>query len=144
MLADVTIANWPAVVIAFIGGIPFIITGIIQVISARRQKVIATEVQEVHAEIKTGNDLTMGQLAADAESRRIQEVPITQRSDAERKHVEESTIAESFSKPLKDLIVEVRADVASTKEFVEELTRTMVIHLRDHPNGWDGIDRRKR
>lgn len=44
------------------------------------------DVQQVHEEVKTGNALTLGALADNAETRRIAEIPKADRTDAEAEH----------------------------------------------------------
>lgn len=45
------------------------------------------DILSVHAEVKTGNALTMGALADNAESRRISRIPRDRRTDSENEHI---------------------------------------------------------
>lgn len=49
---------------------------------------VKSEVQAVHAEVKSGNELKTGELASAAESRRIDEIPVVDRTDQEVRHIE--------------------------------------------------------
>ncbi len=57
--------------------------------NSRRLRRLGRKVDSVHQDVKTGNALSMGQLADAQESRRISEIPLDQQTDLEKSHVAE-------------------------------------------------------
>ena len=55
--------------------------------SSREREQLSAQIKEVHDDVKTGNSLSMGQLADDAESRRVGKIPVADRTVAEAAHL---------------------------------------------------------
>lgn len=67
-----------AVLIALIGAISTVVVGLW---NGRR-------IKEVHEEVRTANNLKLGEFADDAETRRVEKIPEGQRTAAEQTHIE--------------------------------------------------------
>lgn len=71
-------------------GIPAIIAAITAAITARRVTGVKHDVAAVKEEVVTGNALTLGKLAADDETRRIELVEPGERTAQEQDHLDSS------------------------------------------------------
>ncbi len=67
-----------SVAIALIGAVATVIVGLW---NGRR-------INDVHKEVKTSNALKLGELADDAETRRVEQITPEHRTDAEQVHIE--------------------------------------------------------
>jgi len=59
-------------------------------IERRRQlhEELAGRIEQIHAELRTMNDLTVGQMADAAETRRIESIPVEDRTSGEQEHLD--------------------------------------------------------
>lgn len=57
-------------------------------LSREETSLLRAAIAEVHQEVKTGNALSLGALADNTESRRIQGIPEAERTQAEQEHVD--------------------------------------------------------
>lgn len=81
----------PASVITAIATLITAVTALASVlINSRRLKHLSSDVEDVHTEVKTGNSQTMAQLADAQEGRRIDNIPVKDRTALEKSHLRET------------------------------------------------------
>lgn len=82
-----TAGDW----VLIISSLGAVITGAIAAIYAGRAHNASisngVNIEKVHGEVRTLNGLTMGRLADNAETRRIDTIPVADRTDEEKLHV---------------------------------------------------------
>ena len=66
---------------------------VVSIIGAWRVNNVKNEVAGVKQELKTSNELTLGQLGANTETRRIEEIPFQDRTAQEDRHIVQSAEA---------------------------------------------------
>ena len=75
-----------------VGDLPGLITSVAAVIAAIATLVVALRtkraVTDVKHEVRTMNEQTIGQLGAAAETRRIEEIPMSERTPRESRHMD--------------------------------------------------------
>jgi len=78
-------------IITLIGAVS---AAIVSIIGALRVGGVKKEVTGVKQELKTSNELTLGQLGANTETRRIEEIPFQDRTAQEDRHIVQSAEAD--------------------------------------------------
>lgn len=71
-----------------LNGIALIIVALGSFITAVGGVVVAIMVNRVHREVRTGNELRMGELEAARETRRVEEIPHDERTAQEQRHID--------------------------------------------------------
>lgn len=73
---------------ADLSGIALIIVALGSLITAVGGVVVAIMVNRVHKDVRTGNELRSGELAAAQETRRVEAIPRAKRTAQEQRHVD--------------------------------------------------------
>ena len=76
----------PEMLVALSTFIASLVSSAIALIAARRAGLAATNASQVKDEVKTMNELTLGQLGEASETRRIDKIPVEDRTAQEIRH----------------------------------------------------------
>lgn len=71
-----------------LAGVALVIVAVGSLVTAIGGVVVGVMVNRVHREVRTGNELRIGELAAAAETERVEKIPHDERTAQEQRHID--------------------------------------------------------